>query len=150
MRQELDLEHHILYTAFKNKFITPEDQESTQQLISRLMVDYPHIFPSSLKISYAIASMKTQGLIYEEFKIDNEGLQKCLEETRQQHPKMKDSNVKKECYRKLGLKAIIQPTEAGIAEYCSRVKPYIAGRTTRTNTIILDVCKTYKVEGEQL
>jgi hypothetical protein len=143
MRQELDLEHHILYTAFKNKFITPEDPTTTQQLIARLMTEYPHIFQTSIKISYTIASMKTQGLIYEEFKIDNEGLQKCVEETRQQHPKMKDSNIRKECYRKLGLKAIIQPTEEGIVEYCSRVRQYVKDRTTKTNIIILDTCKTY-------
>jgi hypothetical protein len=147
MRQEIDLEHHLLYIAFKNKFIEPRDQISTQQLISRLMVEYPHIFPNSTKIMYAIASMKTQGLIYEEHQIDKEGLQKCLEETRQQHPKMGEARIKKECYKKLGLKGILLPTEAGIIEYCSRVKGYITGRTTKTNTIILDVCSTYKVEG---
>jgi hypothetical protein len=147
VRQDLDLEHHILYISFKNKFLEPKDPISTQQLISRLMVEYPHIFPSSVKILYAIASMKTQGLIYEEHVIDREGLQKCLEEMKTQHPKMKESNIKKECYKKLGLKGIILPTEAGIIEYCSRVKPYIVGRTTKTNIIILDMCKTYKAEG---
>jgi hypothetical protein len=135
--QELDLEHHLLFIAFKNKFITPQDPISTQQLISRLMIEYPHIFTSSVKIMYAIASMKNQGLIYEEFKVNDEELQKCLENMRQQHPKMKDSNVKRECYKQVGLKGIILPTELGIIEYCSRVKPYI----------ITDVCKTYKVEG---
>ncbi len=146
MRHDIDLEHHLLFISFKNKFITPQDPISTQQLISRLMVEYPHIFPSSVKIMYAIASMKTQGLIYEEHVIDKEGLEKCIEETRQQHPKMKESNIKKECYKKLSLKGILLPTEAGIIEYCSRVKPYITGRTTKTNIIITDICKTYKGE----
>ena len=148
MRQEIDLEHHILYIAFKNKFIDPQFPISTQQLISRLMVEYPHIFPNSTKIMYAIASMKTQGLIYEEHQIDQEGLQKCLEEIKQQHPKMGEARIKKECYKKLGLKGILLPTELGIVEYCSRVKHYITGRTTKTNIVILDVCKTYKMEGE--
>jgi hypothetical protein len=144
VRQELDLEHHLLFVAFKNKFIEPRDQISTQQLISRLMVEYPHIFPSSIKIMYAIASMKTQGLIYEEHVIDKEGLQKCMDEMKTQHPRMSEAKIKKECYKKLGLKGVILPTEAGIIEYCSRVMPYIKDRSTRTNIIILDVCKTYK------
>lgn len=146
MKQEIDLEHHLLFIAFKNKFIDPQFPISTQQLISRLMVEYPHIFPSSIKIMYAIASMKTQGLIYEEHVIDKEGLQKCLEDMKTQHPKMGEARIKKECYKKLGLKGILLPTEAGIIEYCSRVKPYITGRTTKTNIIITDVCKTYKGE----
>ena len=148
MRQDLDLEHHLLYTAFRNKFIEPRDPTSTQQLISRLMVEYPHIFPNSTKIMYAIASMKTQGLIYEEHHIDQEGLQKCLEEMKTQHPKRSEARIKKECYKKLGLKGIILPTELGVIEYCSRVKPYIIGRATKTNIVILDVCSTYKMEGE--
>jgi len=148
MKPEIDLEHHILYLAFRNKFIDPQFPTSTQQLISRLMVEYPHVFPNSTKILYAIASMKTQGLIYEEHRIDKEGLEKCIEETRQQHPKMKEQNVKKECYKKLGLKGVILPTEAGVIEFCSGVKGYITGRTTKTNTIILDVCSTYKTEGD--
>jgi hypothetical protein len=148
-QQEIDLEHHLLFIAFRNKFITPQDPISTQQLIARLMTEYPHIFQTSIKISYTIASMKTQGLIYEEFKFDSESLQKCLEETRQQHPKMKDSSVKKECYKKVGMRGIILPTEEGIVEYCSRVRPYITGRSTKTNIIILDTCKTYSA-GEQL
>jgi hypothetical protein len=147
LKHDLDLEHHLLYTAFRNKFIEPRDPISTQQLISRLMTEYPHIFPSSVKVMYAIATTKSQGLIYEEQVIDKEGLQKCMEETRQQHPKMKEINIKKECYKKLGLKGILLPTEAGIIEYCSRVKPYIKARTTKTNIIILDVCSTYKMEG---
>jgi len=148
MKPEIDLEHHLLFTAFKNKFMNPKDPITTQQLTSRLMTEYPHVFPNSTKILYAIASMKTQGLIYEEHIIDKEGLEKCIEETRQQHPKMKEQNVKKECYKKLGLKGVILPTEAGIIEFCSRVKGYITGRTTKTNTIILDVCSTYKTEGD--
>jgi hypothetical protein len=148
LKQEIDLEHHLLFIAFKNKFITPQDPESTQQLISRLMVEYPNIFPNSTKIMYAIASMKTQGLIYEEMKIDNEGLQKCMDEMKQKHPKMGEQRIKKECYKKLGLKGVILPTELGIIEYCSRVMPYLKDRSTRTNIIIIDVCKTYKAEGE--
>jgi hypothetical protein len=61
---------------------------------------------------------------------------------------MKESNIKKECYKKVGVRGIILPTEAGIIEYCSRVKPYIVERSTITNKRILDVCETYKVEGE--
>jgi hypothetical protein len=144
VRYDIDLEQHILYLAFRNKFIDPQFPISTQQLISRLMVEYPHVFPNSTKIMYAIASMKTQGLIYEEHVIDKEGLEKCLEETKQQHPKMKEINIRKECYKKLGLKGILLPTEAGIIEFCSRVKPYVKERTTKTNIIIIDVCKTYK------
>ena len=147
MKPEIDLEHHLLFIAFKNKFIEPKYPTSTQQLISKLMVEYPQIFPSSIKILYTIASMKAQGLIYEEQQIDKEGLEKCIEETRQQHPKMKETTIKKECYKKLGLKGIIMPTEAGVIEYCSRVKPYITWRATRTNIIITDVCSTYKTEG---
>jgi hypothetical protein len=146
VRQELDLEHHLLFVAFKNKFITPENPESTQELIARLMVEYPHVFPSSVKVMYAIATLKTEGLIYEEHQIDKEGLEKCIEETRRQHPRAKDTTIKKECYKKLGLKGILLPTEAGIIEYCSRVKGYLKERTTKTNIIITDVCKTYKGE----
>jgi len=146
VRQELDLEHHLLFVAFRNKFITPQDPTTTQELIARLMVEYPHIFPSSTKILYAIASMKTQGLIYEEHVIDREGLEKCMEEMKIRHPKMGEARIKKECYKKLGLKGVILPSEAGIIEYCSKVNPYIAGKTTKTNIIILDVCKTYKGE----
>jgi hypothetical protein len=147
VKQDLDLEHHLLFVAFKNKFITQKDPTSTQQLTSKLMVEYPHVFPSSVKIMYAIASMKNQGLIYEEFKVNDEELQKCLEDMKQQHPKMSEARVKKECYKQVGLKGIILPTEAGIIEYCSRVKPYVKDRTTKTNVIITDVCKTYKAEG---
>jgi hypothetical protein len=146
VRHEIDLEHHILFIAFKNKFIDPQDPVTTHELIARLMVEYPHIFQSSVKIMYAIASMKTQGLIYEEHQIDKEGLEKCIEETRQQHPKMSEARIKKECYKKLGLKGILLPTEIGIIEYCSKVMNYVKERTTKTNVIILDVCKTYKGE----
>jgi hypothetical protein len=149
MKHDIDLEQHLLFIAFKNKFITPGDQESTQQLISRLMTDYPHVFPSSLKISYAISTLKNEGLIYEEQRIDKEAYEKCLEEMKQQHPKMKESNVKKECYKKVGVKGIILPTEAGIIEFCMRVKPYVREPSTKTNLRILEVCSTYQVEGEQ-
>ncbi len=146
MKHEIDLEHHLLFVAFRNKFIEPRAPISTQELIARLMVEYPHIFPSSVKAMYAIASTKTQGLIYEEHVIDKEGLEKCIEEMKQQHPKMGEARIKKECYKKLGLKGILLPTEPGIIEFCSRVKPYVTGRTTKTNIIILDVCSTYKGE----
>ena len=147
MKQDIDLEQHLLFIAFKNKFIEPKYPTSTQQLISKLMIEYPQVFPSSTKILYTIASMKAQGLIYEEQQIDKEGLEKCIEETKQQHPRMKETTIKKECYKKLGLKGVILPTEAGIIEFCSRVKGYIVGRTTKTNIIIADVCSTYKTES---
>lgn len=147
MRQELDLEHHIFFIAFRNKFLTPQDPISTQELISRLMVDYPHIFPSSVKISYTIAALKTEGLIYEQQQLDTEAYNKCLENMRQQHPRMSEVRIKKECLKKLGYRSILMPTELGVIEYCSKVMPYIKERTTKTNTIILDVCKTYKTEG---
>jgi hypothetical protein len=146
MRQEIDLEHHILYLAFRNKFIESSNQESTQELIARLMVDYPNVFPSSLKISYTIATLKTEGLIYEQQQLDVKAYNKCLEETKQQHPRMGEARVRKECLKKLGYKSILMPTELGIIEYCSRVKPYVKERTTKTNVIIIDVCKTYKGE----
>jgi hypothetical protein len=68
---------------------------------------------------------------------------------KQQHPKMSEARMKKECLKKLGYKSILMPTELGVIEYCSRVKPYVKERTTKTNIIILDTCKTYS-EGEQL
>jgi len=150
MRQEIDLEQHLLFIAFKNKFITPQDPESTQELIARLMVDYPNVFQSSVKISYTIAALKTEGLIEEQQLFDRAAYEKCLEETRQQHPRMSEARVRKECLKKVGYRSILMPTELGIIEYCSRVKPYVRERTTKTNIIILDTCKTYEVEGEQL
>ena len=143
MKDNIDLEHHLLFIAFKNKFITPQDPVTTQELISRLMVDYPHVFPSSVKISYAIAALKTEGLIYEQQQLDTESYNKCLEETRQKHPRMSEARVRKECLKKIGYKSILMPTELGIIEYCSRVMPYLKDRSTRTNIIIIDVCKTY-------
>jgi len=144
VRQEIDLEHHILYIAFKNKFIEPRAPESTQELIARLMVDYPHIFQSSVKISYTIATLKTEGLIYEQQELDVEAYNKCLDSMKQQHPRMNEARVRKECLKKIGYKSILMPTELGIIEYCSRVKPYVKEKTTKTNIIIIDVCKTYK------
>jgi hypothetical protein len=149
VKQEIDLEHHLLYISFRNKHIHPEDPVSTQQLISRLMTEYPQVFPSSSKISYTIAALKTQGLIYEQQRLDVEAFKKCIEETKQQHPKMGEPKVRRECLRKVGYTSILLPTESGIIEYCSRVKPYVKERTTKTNIIILDTCKTYS-EGEQL
>ena len=146
MRQEIDLEHHILYIAFKNKFIEPKDPISTQQLISRLMTDYPNVFPSSVKISYAIATLKTEGLIYEQQQLDTEAYNKCIDFMKQQHPRMGEARVRKECLKKIGYRSILLPTELGVIEYCSRVMPYVKERTTKTNTIILDVCSTYKTE----
>jgi hypothetical protein len=150
LRQEIDLEQHLLFVAFKNKFIEPSSPESTQELIARLMVEYPSTFPNSTKIMYAIAAMKMEGLIEEQQQFDKAAFEKCLEETRQQHPKMKDSNIRKECYKKVGVRGILLPTEAGVIEYCSRVKPYLTGRTTRTNSKILDICETYETGGKQL
>jgi hypothetical protein len=147
VRQELDLEHHILYISFKNKFLEPRVPTTTQELIARLMVEYPQVFPSSVKISYTIAALKTEGLIYEQQQLDTESYNKCIEETRQQHPRMSEVRVRKECLKRIGYKSILLPTELGIIEYCSRVKPYVKERTTRTNIIILDVCSTYKMEG---
>jgi hypothetical protein len=148
MRQEIDLEQHLLFTAFKNKFIQPQAPESTQELIARLMVEYPQTFPNSTKILYTIAAMKMEGLIEEQQQFNKQEFEKCLEEMKQQHPKMKESNVKKECYKKVGVKGIILPTEVGVIEFCSRVKPYIKDRSTKTNIIILDTCKTYEIGGE--
>jgi len=148
LKQEIDLDQHLLFTAFKNKFITPENPESTQELIARLMVEYSHVFSNSLKISYAIAALKTEGLIYEQQQLDVEAYNKCIEETRQQHPRMSEQRIRKGCLKKLGYRSILMPTELGVIEFCSRVKPYIKERTTKTNVIILDMCKTYKMEGE--
>jgi hypothetical protein len=143
MKQDIDLEQHILYLAFRNKFIDPQNPISTQQLIARLMVEYPHIFLSSVKISYTIAALKTEGLIYEQQQLDVEAYNRCIEETRQQHPKMKEINIKKECLKRIGYRSILMPTELGVIEFCSKVKHYVKERTTKTNIIILDTCKTY-------
>jgi hypothetical protein len=147
-QQEIDLELHLLYTAFKNKFITPEDPTTTQQLVSRLMTEYPHIFQTSLKISYAISTLKNEGLIYEEQRIDKAAYEKCLEEMREKHKRMSEDNITRKCLKRLGYKSILMPTELGIIEYCSRVSKYIKDRATKTNIIILDTCKTYS-QGEQ-
>jgi hypothetical protein len=148
MKYDIDLRQHILFIAFRNKFIEPSSPESTQELIARLMVDYPQVFPNSTKISYTIAALKTEGLIYEQQQLDTESYNRCIEETKQQHPKMGEARVRKECLKRIGYRSILLPTELGVIEYCSRVKPYITGRTTKTNIIILDVCSTYRVEGE--
>jgi hypothetical protein len=112
------------------------------------MTEYPHTFPNSTKISYTIAALKTEGLIEERQQLDTESYNKCLESMKQQHPKMGEQRIRKECLKKLGYKSILLPTELGVIEFCSRVKPYIKDRSTRTNTIIIDVCKTYKAEGD--
>jgi hypothetical protein len=150
MRQEIDLEQHLLFTAFKNKFIDPQYPISTQELIARLMVEYPNIFQSSVKISYTIAALKTEGLIEEQQLFDKAAYEKCLEETRQQHPRMSEARVRKECLKKIGYRSILMPTELGVIEFCSRVKPYIKERSTRTNSRILDICETYETGGKQL
>lgn len=150
MKQDIDLRQHLLFIAFKNKFITPQNPESTQELISRLMVDYPHAFPSSIKISYTIAALKTEGLIEEQQQLDVEAYNKCLDSMKQQHPRMGQERLRKECLKKIGYRSILMPTELGVIEYCSRVRRYVKDRTTKTNIIITDVCKTYKAEGERL
>ena len=110
------------------------------------MINYPHIFQSSLKISYTISMLKTDGLIYENQVLDVEAFNKCVEDTKQKHKRMGEDRVKKECLRKLGYKSIILPTELGVIEFCNRVSKYITDRVTKTNTIILDVCKTYQTQ----
>ena len=144
---EIDLEQHLLYVAFRNKFIEPQNPVTTQELIAKLMVEYPKTFPSSIKIMYTVTSMKMAGLIEEELRFDKQEYEKCLEETRREHPKMKESNIKKECYKKVGVKGVILPTEAGAIEFCSRDKPYLVGRTTPANKRILDVCESYDTGG---
>jgi hypothetical protein len=149
LRQEIDLRQHLLFVAFRNKFIQPSSPESTQELIARLMTEYPSTFPSSVKISYTIAALKNEGLIVEERQVlDQKGYEKCLESMRQQHPRMSEARISKECLKRVGYRSIIQPTEAGIIEFCMKVKPYVKDRSTKTNIIILDVCSTYEVEGE--
>ena len=150
MKQEIDLDQHLLFTAFKNKFITPENPESTQELIARLMTEYPQTFPSSVKISYTIAALKNEGLVEEEKQVlDQKEYEKCLESMRQQHPRMSEQRIRKECLKRVGYRSIILPTEAGVIEFCSRVKPYLKERSTVTNRRILDVCETYETKGEQ-
>jgi formiminotetrahydrofolate cyclodeaminase len=146
MKYDIDLRQHILFVSFRNKFIEPSSPESTQELIARLMVDYPHIFQTSVKISYTIAALKTEGLIYEQQQLDTEAYNKCLDSMKQQHPRMSEARIRKECLRKIGYKSILMPTELGVIEYCSKVMPYVKERTTKTNVIIIDVCKTYKGE----
>jgi hypothetical protein len=149
VKDDIDLRQHILYLAFRNKFIEPRAPTTTQELIARLMTEYPHVFPSSVKISYTIAALKTEGLIYEQQQLDTESYNKCLESMRQKHPKMGEERLRRECLKKLGYRSILMPTELGVIEYCSRVMPYIKERTTKTNIIIIDVCKTYS-QGERL
>jgi hypothetical protein len=147
VKPEIDLEQHLLYLAFRNKFIDPRDPISTQQIISRLMTEYPNVFPSSVKISYAISTLKTEGLIYEQQQLDTEAYNKCVDSMKQQHPRMGEPRIKKECLKRVGYKSILLPTELGVIEYCSRVTPHVKERTTKTNIIIADVCSTYRVEG---
>ena len=110
------------------------------------MINYPHVFQSSLKISYTISMLKTEGLIYENQMLDVEAFNKCVEDMKQKHKKMGEDKIRKECLRKLGYKSIILPTEPGVVEFCNRVLKYITDRVTKTNTIILDVCKTYQTQ----
>jgi len=141
---EIDLEQHLLFIAFKNKHIDPRNPVSTQELISNLMIDYPYIFQSSLKISYTIAMLKTEGLIYEHQLLDVEAYNKCVEDIKQKHKRMGEDKIRKTCLKKLGYKSIILPTEPGVIEFCNRVSKYVKDRASKTNTIIIDVCKTYQ------
>jgi hypothetical protein len=146
---EIDLTQHILFTAFRNKYIAPKEPTTTQQLISKLMTEYSHVFPNSGKISYTIATLKNNGLIYEEQWLDEEAFNKCVEEMWQKHPKMGEQRVRSECLKKIGYRSVLLPTEGGVIEFCMKVKPYLTGRTTATNKRILDVCENYKAEGEK-
>jgi len=146
IHNEIDLEHHLLFIAFKNKYIDPRSPISTQELISNLMINYPYVFQSSLKISYTISTLKTEGLVYEKQELDVEAYNKCVEDIKQKHKRMSEDRIRKECLRKLGYRSIILPTEAGVIEFCNRVSKYVKDRATKTNIIIIDVCKTYKGE----
>jgi hypothetical protein len=148
-RPEINLELHILFTAFKNRFITPQDPTSTQELISRLMTEYSHIFPNSTKISYTIAMMKTEGYVTEKQILDTESYEKCIKEYLARHPRASENRARKACVRKLGgYKSILYITEGGVIDYCGRVKPYVREPATRVNLKILEVCRTYKTEEE--
>jgi hypothetical protein len=113
------------------------------------MTEYPHLFPNSTKISYTIAMMKTEGYVTEKQILDTESYEKCIKEHLARHPRASENRARKECVRKLGgYKSILYITEGGVIDYCERVKPYVREPATWVNLKILEVCGTYKTEGE--
>jgi hypothetical protein len=136
---ELDLNLHILYVAFYNRFIKPQAPISTQELMVRLMVSYPHIFHTTHKISYAISTLKTQGYIVEGIDIDKDAYAKCVETVKQKHSRKTDSKIRKECMSKVGYRSILIVTELGVAQYCDKVKKVLV-----ENKHIERVCREYE------
>jgi len=58
-----------------------------------LLVEYPHIFPSSVKIFYTIKLLKQEGLVTEEVVFDKEEYEKCMKTMQQQHRRMDPSKM---------------------------------------------------------
>jgi hypothetical protein len=144
----VDLELRILFAAFNNKFINPQAPITTQELISKLMIDYPDTFPNSRKISYTIAALKNLGFIEEDVKVNEEELNECLKKMREEHPKMSDEKIKKKCLKQVGYQSVLLPTKTGIVRFCQKVVPFIKGGSGKTNTVIIDVCRNYIAENQ--
>ena len=136
---EVDLPLHLLYVGFYNRFINPNNPISTQELMVRLMVSYPHIFQTSLKITYAIKNLKTAGYLVEGVDIDKEAYEKCVETMKEKHSRKAESRVRTECMGKVGYRAILIITETGVAYYCERAKKVLA-----SNKHVERVCREYE------
>ena len=148
---DIDLELHILFLAFRNTFLNPNHRETTQHLMSRLMTEYPHIFQTTIKISYTITSLKRDGLVAEELVFDREAYRKCLEKQQAEHPRMSRKRLEKECLRKVGYSGVLKLTEAGVIHYCERVLKHLDQTSTaKTNKAIINVCREYKTEAENV
>jgi len=141
LTSEIDLPLYLLYVAFYNRFINPQNPISTQELMVRLMVSYPHVFHTSLKITYAIKNLKTAGYIVEGVDIDKEAYEKCVETAKEKHPRKSESKIRTECMGKVGYRAILLITETGVAEYCDKVKKVLV-----SNRHIERVCREYETK----
>jgi hypothetical protein len=119
--------------------------------MSRLMTEYPHIFPNTIKISYTITSLKREGYIAEELVFDREAYSKCLEKLLTEHPRMSRKRLEKECLRRVGYSGVLKLTEIGIIYYCEKVLKHLdPTSTSRTNKAIINVCREYKTEAENV
>jgi len=118
---EIDLIHHILYTAFMNKYYG--EGKTTQEMILDLMLNYPHIFPNSAKILYAIKLLKQDGLIEEQIEYDEKDLRRCLEELEKIHPRTPKNKLKKQCLKTIRVRGVITITDLGVMRYCSKLNP---------------------------
>jgi hypothetical protein len=143
---ELDLKKHILYIAFYNTHVNPDYPITTQSMAADLLVSYPHIFASSMKVFYTIKQLKQEGLIVEETQFDKREFESCMKTMQQQHRRMTPENMEKKCRELAGLKGVLKLTEYGRVVYCMSTAPYLTGPTTRTNKKILHVCGGYQTK----